>query len=149
MEQDNRLMSLHIIEILNKYSSPDNKLTQKEIASYLDNDYGYFVSRRTLSTYIQILNKYGYIESSRSGCYSKTYVVKDNQRISSFVIRNNDKKLVGAVLGTKNWINERLKQLKIEDYAIDQIMEKIEVIISFSGELGKWIQFTKEERKKV
>lgn len=63
--ENNRLLAIHILEILNEHSSKSNKIMQKEIAYYLENQYDEKVSRRTLSTYIQQLKDAGYIEGSR------------------------------------------------------------------------------------
>ena len=62
---NNRLLAIHILEILNEHSNRNNKITQKEISYYLENNYGETVSRRTLSTYVQQLKQEGYVEGSR------------------------------------------------------------------------------------
>ena len=61
---NNRLLAIHILEILNEHSNRNNKITQKEISYYLENNYGETVSRRTLSTYVQQLKQAGYVEGS-------------------------------------------------------------------------------------
>ena len=58
---NNRLLAIHILEILNEHSNRNNKITQKEISYYLENNYGETVSRRTLSTYVQQLKQEGYV----------------------------------------------------------------------------------------
>ena len=37
---NNRLLAIHILEILNEHSNRNNKITQKEISYYLENNYG-------------------------------------------------------------------------------------------------------------
>lgn len=67
-------------------------------------------------------------------------------RIKQVSIERRDKELQGAIIGTQNWILKRLKELGLSDISINQINDKIETVIALSGEAGKWVEFTKEER---
>ena len=62
---NNRLLAIHILEILNEDSNRNTYITQKELCYFLENNYGETVSRRTLSTYVQQLKQEGYVEGSR------------------------------------------------------------------------------------
>lgn len=74
--KDNRLLCLYIILILNKFARNDYKLYQKEIIYYLEDIYGYKVSRRALNNYIVQLRNEGFIEGKR-GVYSKVRLIKE------------------------------------------------------------------------
>ena len=74
--KDNRLLALHILIILNKYSTSDYRLYQKEISYYLKSMFGYDVSKITLHYYIDELREKGFIEGKR-GVYSKVRLIKE------------------------------------------------------------------------
>ncbi len=73
----NGLISIYILEILEKHSSSKDKLTQTDILKYLDEDYNIVVTRKTLSTYLLELREDGYIKGKRGIC--KVNRLDDNE----------------------------------------------------------------------
>lgn len=73
----NGLISIYILEILEKYSCSRAKITQTDIIRYLDRDYNINVTRKTLSTYLQELREGGYITGKRGIC--KVNRLDDNE----------------------------------------------------------------------
>ena len=73
--KDHRMLAIDILNVLNKYSSSDYKLFQKEIIYYLKKECGYKVNRRTLQTYLDLLKNDGYVDGYR-GVYSKVKLIK-------------------------------------------------------------------------
>lgn len=62
---NNKLISIHILEILNEHSNPNHKITQEDIMFYLERDYGERIVRRTCSDYLKELRNAGYISGTR------------------------------------------------------------------------------------
>ena len=68
--ESTKLIPLHIIEILQKYTSKEKKFTQAEVLNYLDTDYGEVITRHTLTAFISAMEKEGYIhKDSKKGLH--------------------------------------------------------------------------------
>lgn len=65
MDTSNRLLSVHIMEILNEYSSKDHTMSQAELMDKLVYKYGENISRHTCSDYLSELRDNGYISGKR------------------------------------------------------------------------------------
>lgn len=65
MSDNNKLISIHILEILNEYSNKNNTISQSEIMDYLMYKYGENISRHTCSSYLRELREKGYIAGNR------------------------------------------------------------------------------------
>lgn len=63
--RSNGLLSVYILEILERYASCKHRLYQRDIQYYLDANYGIELSRNTLSQYISELRDRGYIKGNR------------------------------------------------------------------------------------
>lgn len=63
--RNKKLLDIYILEILNRYTSSNKKITIIEIQSYLEKEYDLSVHRNTLSAYISELKYYGYIAGER------------------------------------------------------------------------------------
>ncbi|MDO4501538.1 MAG: WYL domain-containing protein [Erysipelotrichaceae bacterium] len=63
--ESNRLLAIHIMELLNNYSSSSNTMSQAEIMERLLIDYGDKISRHTCSDYLKELRDSGYIAGNR------------------------------------------------------------------------------------
>lgn len=106
--KEKTLIAIYILEILNLYSSEDNRLTQKEIGYYLERDYEINIHRNTLSKYINELRDNGYVIGDR-GVYLKRIFSNDEYRF-----------LINSVMYSKSlWIGN-----------ITSIVEKLKSISS-------------------
>lgn len=65
MEKNNRLLSIHILEILNEHASVNNTMSQKDLMYYLEKYYNEKISRHTCSDYLKELRNNGYIKGNR------------------------------------------------------------------------------------
>lgn len=70
MESSNRLLAIHIMEILNEHSDAKNTMSQAELMERLEDKYGDIISRHTCSDYLKELRLEGYIAGIR-GVYRK------------------------------------------------------------------------------
>ena len=65
-----KLALLRILDILKKNSDFEHPLKQEEIITFLENDYGISVERKTVARNISLLREAGYeIESTNNGVY--------------------------------------------------------------------------------
>lgn len=73
-----KLALLRILQIFQKYSDYDHPLTQEEIATHLENDYGIVIERKAVSRNISLLKEAGFeIESRRAGSYLESREFED------------------------------------------------------------------------
>ena len=70
MESSNRLLAIHIMEILNEHSDARHTMSQAELMERLKDRYGDVISRHTCSDYLKELRQAGYIAGNR-GVYRK------------------------------------------------------------------------------
>lgn len=70
MESSNRLLAIHILELLNEYSDSSHTMSQAELMEHLEDKYGDVISRHTCSDYLKELRLEGYIVGAR-GVYRK------------------------------------------------------------------------------
>lgn len=71
------LIDVYILEILEKHTGSNRKLTQKQIQHYLEEEYRLPVTRKTLSGYLSELRNEGYIQGQRGIC--KTGIFDDHE----------------------------------------------------------------------
>ena len=66
-----KLALLRILQILEKYSDSEHPLTQKEIAKYLEDDYGITIERKAVSRNLTLLKdaRYEIVTTKREGFY--------------------------------------------------------------------------------
>lgn len=98
------LIDIYILEILKEHSSTENRLTQKQIAYYLDSEYNLNVARNTLAGYLNELREDGYIAGQRG-----VYIINE--------FRDNELRLLidGVMFGKhipKNDANALINKLK-------------------------------------
>lgn len=75
-----KLALIRILQILNRYSDYDHPLTQDDIASHLENDYGIVIERKAISRNISLLKEAGVdIESRRAGSYIESRDFEDSE----------------------------------------------------------------------
>ena len=75
-----KLALIRIWQIFHKYSDFDHPLTQDDIASYLNRDYGIIIERKAIGRNISLLKEAGFeIASSRSGCYLEKREFEDSE----------------------------------------------------------------------
>lgn len=70
MESSNRLLAIHIMEILNEHSDAKHTMSQAELMERLKDRYGDVISRHTCSDYLKELRQAGYVAGNR-GVYRK------------------------------------------------------------------------------
>lgn len=70
MNSSNRLLAIHIMEILNEYSDAKHTMSQIELMQKLEDVYDVKISRHTCSDYLRELRDAGYIVGKR-GIYRK------------------------------------------------------------------------------
>lgn len=75
-----RLIGIFILEILDRYSDSNRRLSQKEILAYLDKEYNIIITRKTLSEYISELREAGYI-CGRKGVYKEKQFTDNELRL--------------------------------------------------------------------
>ena len=106
-----KLAILRILQILEKHSDYDHPLTQEEIASYLDKDYGIVIERKAISRNLSLLKEAGYeIESTRAGCYldcrefenSELKLLIDGVLSSKYITAKHSKELINKLCGLSN-----------------------------------------------
>ena len=106
-----KLAILRILQILEKHSDYDHPLTQEEIASYLDKDYGIVIERKAISRNISLLKEAGIeIESSRQGSYlderdfedSELRMLIDGVLSSKYITAKHSKDLIEKLCGLSN-----------------------------------------------
>lgn len=65
MDNSNRLLAIHILEILNEHSNAKHTMSQAELMERLKDKYGDDISRHTCSDYLKELRDGGYISGLR------------------------------------------------------------------------------------
>lgn len=65
MEKSNRLLAVHILEILNEHSNSKYTMSQMELMDRLEDKYGEKISRHTCSDYLKELRQEGYVIGNR------------------------------------------------------------------------------------
>ena len=87
--QPKKLLILNILEILKRHTNPENPITQKKIAEYLEKDYGMAVERKAIKRNLAELMEAGYpvrmkTEKARNGINRKTGEAEENIACSDF-----------------------------------------------------------------
>ena len=75
-----KLALIRIWQILHKYSDFNHPLTQDDLATYLENEYGVVIERKAISRNISLLREAGIeIKSSRAGSYLESRDFEDSE----------------------------------------------------------------------
>lgn len=75
-----KLALIRIWQILHKYSDFNHPLTQDDLATYLENEYGVVIERKAISRNISLLKEAGIeIKSSRAGSYLESRDFEDSE----------------------------------------------------------------------
>lgn len=75
-----KLALIRIWQILKEYSDYDHPMTQEDISSHLENDYGIVIERKAISRNISLLKEAGIeIESRRAGSYLESRDFDDSE----------------------------------------------------------------------
>lgn len=83
-------ISIHILNVLATHSSPQKKLTQKQILYYLKNEYEDRIVRNTLSRYISELREEGYITGTKGICLNRMFTNEEIKVLSDGLIYMRD-----------------------------------------------------------
>lgn len=80
MLEPKKLALIRILQILQEKSDCDNVLTQEDIATYLNKDYGIEIERKAIARNLSLLKEAGYdIESTRNGSYLASRDFEDSE----------------------------------------------------------------------
>lgn len=103
-----KLALIRILQILEEHSDKDHPLTQEDLSSMLENDYGIVIERKAIGRNISLLKEAGFdIGSRRAGCYLDTRIFSDDE-LRMFIAAVNSNKdltenqredLVGRIAG--------------------------------------------------
>jgi len=117
------LTLLRILDVLRKYSSKDNLLTQEEILRHLDEEYGLTLDRKALSRKIALLNRAGYSVETvhRKGTYlipkiseAELHFLADTLLNNKYITRADTLRIVKALceLAPQSF-KDRIKQTNL------------------------------------
>ncbi len=149
-----KLALLRILQILEKNSNYEHPLTQDDIATYLDKDYGIIIERKAISRNISLLKEAGFeIESTRAGSYldcrqfedSELKLLIDGVLSSRYITARHSKDLIEKLCGlTNKYFRAHVKNIhsvnewsKTDNQALFYNIEMIDIAI----EEGKQITF--------
>lgn len=80
MLEPKKLALIRILQILHDKSDPNHALTQEDIATYLNKDYGIEIERKAIARNLSLLKEAGYdIESTRNGSYLASRDFEDSE----------------------------------------------------------------------
>ena len=80
MLEPKKLALIRILQILQEKSDSDNALTQEDIATYLNKDYGIEIERKAIARNLSLLKEAGYdIEITRKGSYLASRDFEDSE----------------------------------------------------------------------
>ena len=108
------------MQILNRYSDYDHPLTQDDIASHLENDYGIVIERKAISRNISLLKEAGVdIESRRAGSYiesrdfedSELKLLIDSVLCSKHINPTHSADLIEKLCASNKYFRSHVKQL--------------------------------------
>ncbi len=109
--ESKKLALIRILQILEVNSDEEHPLTQDEIASYLDRDYGIEIERKAIGRNISLLKEAGFnIVSSRKGAYlagrrfenSELRLLIDGVLSSRHITAKHSKDLINRICGLTN-----------------------------------------------
>lgn len=149
-----KLALIRIWQILNRYSDYDHPLTQDDIASRLENDYGIVIERKAISRNISLLKEAGVdIESRRAGSYiegrdfedSELKLLIDSVLCSKHINPTHSADLIEKLCGLSNmYFRSHVKNIhsvkewnKTENKALFYNIEMVDAAI----EEGKQLQY--------
>ncbi len=149
-----KLALIRILQILQKHSDYDHPLTQDDITSFLENDYGIIIERKAVSRNISLLKEAGFeIESTRTGCYlkcrefenSELKLLIDGVLSSRYIPAKHSRDLIDKLCGlTNKYFRAHVKNIhsvnewsKTDNQALFYNIEMIDIAI----EEGKQIAF--------
>jgi predicted DNA-binding transcriptional regulator YafY len=106
-----KLALLRIWQILKENSDYDHPLTQEEIATKLENDYGISIERKAISRNLSLLKESGVeIESRKAGCYlncrdfedSELHMLIDGVLSSKYITARHSQDLIERICSLSN-----------------------------------------------
>lgn len=106
-----KLALIRIWQILKENSDYDHPLTQEEISTHLENDYGIVIERKAISRNLSLLKEAGInIESRRTGSYlecrefedSELHMLIDGVLSSKHITAKHSKDLIDRICGLSN-----------------------------------------------
>ena len=106
-----KLALIRIWQILKDYSDYDHPMTQEDIASKLEKEYGIVLERKAISRNISLLKESGVeIESRRAGCYldcrdfedSELHMLIDGVLSSKHITARHSKDLIDRICSLSN-----------------------------------------------
>ena len=106
-----KLALLRIWQILKENSDSDHPLTQEEIGTYLERDYGIEIERKAISRNLSLLREASIeIESNREGSYlesrefedSELHMLIDGVLSSRYITAGHSKDLIDRLCGMSN-----------------------------------------------
>ena len=141
-----KLALLRILQILKTYSDYNHPLTQEEISSHLENEYGIFIERKAISRNISLLKEAGIeIEACRAGSYiscrefedSELHMIIDGILSSKHITAKHSKDLIERICGLSNkYFKSHIKNIysvndwsKTDNQAIFYNIELIDIAI--------------------
>ena len=125
--QPKKLLILNILEILKNHTNPENPITQKKIAEYLEKEYGMVAERKAIKRNLTELMEAGYpvrikTEKARNGINRKTGEAEENIACSDFYYEHpfSDaelRMLIDSVLFSRSTPKKQGRELirKLED----------------------------------
>ena len=130
MTEPKKLAPLRILQILQKYSSPEHPLWQEEIQDYLLRDYGVELERKAIGRNLAYLCEAGFhiVNIPKRGCY-----------LEAFGFNSSDLRLViDAILSSKHIAAEHAKDLvqKVKDLGNAKFSFETEHV-EYLGERGE------------
>lgn len=144
-----RLISIFILEILDRYSDSKRRLSQKEILSYLDKEYNIIITRKTLSEYINEMRNAGYIKGVRGVYNEKRFsdnelrLLIDGVLFGQHVPEKNANVLINKLKGlSPNGLSNRIKHICYLERINHTVNEKLYDIIDM-------LDYAIERNKKV
>ena len=140
--QPKKLLILNILEILKRHTNPENPITQKKIAEYLENDYGMIAERKAIKRNLAELMEAGYpvrvkTEKVRSGINRATGEADENIACSDFYYEHpfSDaelRMLIDSVLFSRSAPKKQSKELirKLEELTDESFHYRVNHIAS-------------------
>ncbi len=140
--QPKKFLILNILEILKHHTNPENPITQKKIAEYLEKDYGMVAERKAIKRNLAELMEAGYpvrmkTEKARNGVNRKTGETEENIACSDFYYEHpfSDAELrllIDSVLFSRSAPRKQGKELirKLEDLTDESFHYRVNHISS-------------------
>ena len=140
--QPKKFLLLNILEILKRHTNPENPITQKKIAEYLEKDYGMIAERKAIKRNLAELMEAGYpvrmkTEKARNGTNRKTGEAEENIACTDFYYEHpfSDaelRMLIDSVLFSRSTPRKQGRELirKLEDLTDESFHYRVNHIAS-------------------